>query len=50
MLQRRIGIVVAIVALCVAVTGWISETEAAASPQKQLRYYGGPKSPMWRGQ
>jgi hypothetical protein len=53
-LTRRIALIIAAVALCAAVAGWVSNTEAATSKKSkstsQLRYYGGPKSPMWRGQ
>jgi hypothetical protein len=53
-LTRRIGIMLTVAALCAAVAGCISDM-AAASPEKpdgtaQMRYYGGPKSPMWSGQ
>jgi hypothetical protein len=52
-LRRRAGIAVA--ALCAAVAGCISDIGATTSEKKadgngQLRYYGGPKSPMWSGQ
>jgi hypothetical protein len=52
-LKRRIGIALAVVALCAAVAGCISDMgipTAENSGSKQLRYYGGPKSPMWSGQ
>jgi Spy/CpxP family protein refolding chaperone len=48
---RKLGIVIAAVALCAAAAGHASEAPAA-TPKKsahQMRYYGGPKSPMWRG-
>jgi hypothetical protein len=48
---RKFGIVIAATALCAAVAGYVSESQAA-TPKKstsQMRYYGGPKSPMWRG-
>jgi hypothetical protein len=52
--KQRIGIVVAVAALCAAVAGCISDIEATTSQTAdgngQLRYYGGPKSPMWSGQ
>jgi hypothetical protein len=53
-LTRRIGIILAVAALCAAVAGCIIDM-GVASPEKpdrtaQLRYYGGPKSPMWSGQ
>jgi hypothetical protein len=57
-LKQRIGTFVAVVALCAAVAGCISDigaTTGAATSQTagggdQLRYYGGPKSPMWSAQ
>jgi len=53
-LTRRIGILIAAMALCAVVTGCVSNTEAAPSKKSkssgQLRYFGGPKSPMWSGQ
>jgi Spy/CpxP family protein refolding chaperone len=53
-LARRIRIVIAAAALCAAVAGCAADM-GAATPQKadgggQLRYYGGPKSPMWSSQ
>ena len=53
-LARRIRIVIAATALCVAVAGCVSDMGTAASQKSdgggQLRYYGGPKSPMWSSQ
>jgi hypothetical protein len=53
-LRRKIGIVIAVAALCVAVAGCISDLGASTSEKSdgggQLRYYGGPKSPMWSSQ
>jgi len=57
-LAREIGIVAAVTALLVALAGYLSDTRAAAvsrtakkpNGHAQLRYYGGPKSPMWRSQ
>jgi hypothetical protein len=53
-LARRIRIVIAAAALCVAVAGCVSDMGAATSQKSdgggQLRYYGGPKSPMWSSQ
>jgi hypothetical protein len=52
-LKRRIGIVLAVTALCAAVAGCVSDMgtpTAENSGSSQLRYYGGPKSPMWSGQ
>jgi hypothetical protein len=46
--------VLAAVVLCASVAGCVSDTDAATSKKSksanQMRYYGGPKSPMWRGQ
>jgi hypothetical protein len=53
-LRRRIGVLIAAAALCAAAAGCISDAQAAAPAKTdgkaKLRYYGGPKSPMWRGQ
>jgi hypothetical protein len=57
-LKQGIGTFIAVVALCAAVAGCSSDigatTGATASGKAggsdQLRYYGGPKSPMWSGQ
>jgi hypothetical protein len=53
-LRRKIGIVIAVAALCAAVAGCISDLGASTSEKSdgggQLRYYGGPKSPMWSSQ
>jgi len=52
-LRRKIAAVGAIAALCAALAGCASDTGAqtlAQSGSKQLRYYGGPKSPMWPSQ
>jgi hypothetical protein len=57
-LKQKIGIFVAVVALCATVAGCISDigattgatTSQTAGGSDQLRYYGGPKSPMWSGQ
>jgi hypothetical protein len=51
--RRRIALMIAAAALCTAVVECIGDLKAA-TPQKpdgtnQLRYYGGPKSPMWPG-
>ncbi|MGA2290767.1 hypothetical protein [Bradyrhizobium sp.] len=52
-LGRKIAIALAIAALSVAVAGCASHvgvptTEKSGS--SKLRYYGGPKSPMWSSQ
>jgi hypothetical protein len=50
-LCRRIGVLPAVVTLCCAAAGCavdIGSTKADKSDAgNQLRYYGGPKSPMW---
>jgi hypothetical protein len=52
--KQTIGTFVAVVALFAAVAGCISDigatTSQTADGNGQLRYYGGPKSPMWSGQ
>jgi hypothetical protein len=52
-LTRKIAAVVAVAVLCAALAGCVSDMGAQTSAQsgsKQLRYYGGPKSPMWPSQ
>lgn len=54
-LARRVAVIIAAAAFCVAVAGCVSDAEAAAprASKKSItpaRYYGGPKSPMWRSQ
>jgi hypothetical protein len=52
-LRRRIAVALAIAGLCAAVAGCVSDMGAATadnSGNSQLRYYGGPKYPMWSGQ
>ena len=56
-LTRNIGIIIAAIALCAAVAGCVSDTGTSMSGASQwpgdsptLRYYGGPKSPMWASQ
>jgi hypothetical protein len=48
-LKRRIGIALAVAGLCAATAGCISDmdTPTADSGSHQMRYYGGPKYPMW---
>jgi hypothetical protein len=52
--RQRIGVVLAVAALCCAAGGCavdIGTTKADGSgSSNQLRYYGGPKSPMWSSQ
>jgi hypothetical protein len=51
---RRVKVLIAIAALCAAVAGCSSDIGATPSGKadgnSQMRYYGGPKSPMWSGQ
>ncbi len=53
-LRQRAGIVVAAAALCAVTAGCAGDAPAAPSKKSetsgQMRYYGGPKSPMWSGQ
>ena len=53
-LMRAIATVSLVVALSGAAAGCVSDMGAQAtdgsSSGSQLRYYGGPKSPMWAGQ
>jgi hypothetical protein len=52
-LKRQIGVVLVIAALCATVAGCVSDMGAATADNSgsgQLRYYGGPKYPMWSGQ
>jgi hypothetical protein len=53
-LIRKIGGALAVVALCATVSGCavdVGNTRSeGAGDSAQLRYYGGPKSPMWAGQ
>jgi hypothetical protein len=50
-LKRRIAIVLAVAALCGAAGGCVSDMVSAApgvsEGGSQMRYYGGPKYPMW---
>jgi hypothetical protein len=51
--KRRIAVALAVAGLCAAVAGCVSDMGAPTtedSSAKQLRYYGGPKYPMWSGQ
>ena len=52
--MRRIGIVLAVALLCGAAAGCVSDMVSATSGvsdgSNQLRYYGGPKYPMWSSQ
>jgi hypothetical protein len=53
MLPRKIIIVTAMAALCAVVVGCANDVgtpTADHSKSQQLRYYGGPKNPMWPAQ
>lgn len=54
---RSAGTLLAIAALCVAVSGCVGDTGTSMSGASQwpgdsptMRYYGGPKYPMWQSQ
>jgi hypothetical protein len=51
--RRRIAMVLALAGLCAIVAGCVSDMGAPSadtSNSNQLRYYGGPKYPMWSNQ
>ncbi len=49
---RKIGVALVATSLCIAMSGCAVDIEGSKSDKadagNQLRYYGGPKSPMWR--
>jgi hypothetical protein len=51
-LVRKIAVISAVAGLCAASAGCVSDLGAQSTSQssEQLRYYGGPKYPMWRSQ
>jgi hypothetical protein len=49
-LRRKTGIVIAVAALSVAISGKGASTTEKPEGGGQLRYFGGPKSPMWSTQ
>ncbi|MBR0801268.1 hypothetical protein JQ615_38560 [Bradyrhizobium jicamae] len=53
-LSQKIRIVIAVVVLSASSAGCAvnlgSTTSEKAEGNTQMRYYGGPKSPMWQGQ
>jgi hypothetical protein len=52
-LRRRIAVALALAGLCAALAGCVSDMAAPTadtSGSHQLRYYGGPKYPMWSAQ
>jgi hypothetical protein len=49
-IKRRMAAMLALAALCGTLAGCVSDMgapTAASSDGNQLRYYGGPKYPMW---
>jgi hypothetical protein len=44
------AIMIAVAGLCATVAGCVSDMGAPSADNSQLRYYGGPKYPMWAGQ
>jgi len=53
MWTRKIAAIVAMIALCAAAAGCVSDTATPTAADRngdQLRYYGGPKYPMWQAQ
>jgi hypothetical protein len=48
---RKFVAIIAAAALCAAAVGYLDSLQAASLKKSlgQLHYYGGPKSPMWRG-
>jgi hypothetical protein len=52
MLARRIAVIAALAALSALMAGCVSDMTAptADSGTHQLRYFGGPKYPMWTSQ
>jgi hypothetical protein len=47
---RRIAVIATIASLCALVAGCVSDMDAPTAEglgTHQLRYYGGPKYPMW---
>jgi hypothetical protein len=51
-LRRKIALALMAAGLCAALAGCASDTGAQSAGQRssQLRYYGGPKYPMWPSQ
>jgi hypothetical protein len=51
---KKIGVALVATSLCIAVSGCAVDIAGSKSDKSeasnQLRYYGGPKSPMWRAQ
>ena len=53
-LERRIKVVIAVAVLCAATAGCAADfgntSSERAGANSQMRYYGGPKAPMWPSQ
>jgi hypothetical protein len=51
-LARKIAVITALAAICASATGCVSDiaTPTVDNGNHQLRYYGGPKYPMWNSQ
>ena len=52
-LTKTLAITLAVAALCAAAAGCVSDMgspTADGGTSGQMRYYGGPKSPMWQSQ
>jgi hypothetical protein len=50
-LTRRLLVIAAVAGFCATAAGCVSDMTAptaSSSDNTQMRYYGGPKSPMWR--
>jgi uncharacterized protein YceK len=47
-LVRKLSVILTVAACCAVLAGCVSDlTAVSPSSGNQLRYYGGPKSPMW---
>ena len=52
-LSRKVAMMIALAGLGACLAGCVSDLSAATgdtSTSHQMRYYGGPKSPMWPSQ
>jgi hypothetical protein len=53
-LGRKVRVVIAVAVFCVGSAGCAADPGSTKSERAegnpQMRYYGGPKSPMWSGQ
>jgi hypothetical protein len=48
---RKFVFIIAAATLCAAAAGYVGSFQSASLKKSfsQMRYHGGPKSPMWRG-